>query len=61
MPVSTTELWVGAVVLILVALAIAAMLIRNNAAKKDNVGRSEIDTIITNVSIKPAKNTRKLD
>ncbi|PUA28796.1 MAG: hypothetical protein B0W54_10280 [Cellvibrio sp. 79] len=61
MPNSDTAWWVGALFIIFTILSIAAIIIRNNAAKKDAVGRSEKDTIATNVSIDPRKNTRKLD
>lgn len=61
MPISSDTLWGGAVFLIFIVLCIAAILIRNNAAKKDSVGKSEKDSIATNVAITPRKNTRKLD
>ena len=61
MPNSDAAWWAGALSLIFVVLSIAAIIIKNNAAKKDPVGRSEKDTIATSVSLEPRKNTRKLD
>ncbi len=61
MPLSVEAAWGGAVFFIFLALCIAAILIRNNAARKDSIGKSEKDSIATNVSISPKKNTRKLD
>lgn len=55
MPNSDAAWWAGGLSLIFVALSIAAIIIKNNAAKKDSVGRSEKDTIATNVSIEPRK------
>ena len=61
MPNSDAAWWAGAISIIFTALSIAPIIIKNNAAKKDSIGRSEKDTIATNVSITPGKNTRKLD
>lgn len=61
MSFSDTALWGGAILFIFFALYIIGTLIRNSAAKKDRVGRSEADTIATNVSVNPKKNTRKID
>ena len=61
MSLSDKALWGGAIIFIFFALYIIGTLIRNSAAKKDRVGRSEADTVATNVSVNPQKNTRKLD
>lgn len=50
---------VGLTLLILVVTF--AMVLRNRAAKKDSVNRSEKDTVADSVSLSPRKNTRKLD
>ena len=61
MPMNENIWWVTVVFLIISTACIAAIFIRNKAAKSDSVGRSEKDTVATNVSIEPRKNTRKLD
>lgn len=50
--------WVGGF-LILANFCIVAMLWRNNAAKNDNVLRSENDTVINSVSFRSRNNTAK--
>lgn len=61
MPDSGSAWWIGAIIVIFTILSIASIIIRNNAAKKDSVGKSEKDSIATNVALHPKKNTRKLD
>lgn len=58
---SDTALWGGAILFIFFALYIVGTMIRNNAAKKDRVNRSEKDTIVDSVSVNPRHNTRKID
>lgn len=52
--------WIGGF-LIVTIFCIAVMLLRNRAAKTDTVLRTENDTVINSVSLKPKKNTTKLD
>jgi len=61
MNISDTALWGGAILFIFFALYILGTLIRNNAAKRDRVNRSEKDTILESVSIEPRQKTRKID
>lgn len=61
MEFSNMAIWIGALLFIFFALYIIATLMRNSAAKKDKVGRSEGDTVTSSVAINPKKNTRKLD
>lgn len=58
---SDTALWGAAILFIFFALYIVGTWIRNNAAKKDQVNRSEKDTLVDSVSIKPRHQTRKID
>jgi hypothetical protein len=52
--------WLAGLTL-LILIVIIAMVLRNRAAKKDSVNRTEKDTIDDSVSLSPRKNTRKLD
>ncbi len=52
--------WIGGF-LIVTIFCIAIMLWRNYAAKTDTVLRKESDTIINSISLKPKRNTKKLD
>lgn len=47
--------------IILTALCIVIMLLRNRAAKTDSVGRSEADTVRSSVALDPERDTKKLD
>jgi hypothetical protein len=52
--------WIGAF-LIVVLLGLVIMVVRNKAAKTDSVNHTKEDTVRNSVSIKPKKNTTKLD
>jgi len=52
--------WIGGFILVTI-LCIVIMLLRNRAAKTDTVIRSEHDTVVNSVSLKPKKNTTKLN
>lgn len=52
--------WIGGFVIITV-LCVVAMLWRNHVAKSDTVLRTEKDTVSSSVSLKPKRNTKKLD
>lgn len=60
MTASDSVWWVIGFFIFFSALSIAAIIIKNKASKSDNVGHSEKDTIATNVSIEPKKNTKKI-
>ncbi|MCE3251985.1 MAG: hypothetical protein K0Q67_995 [Cellvibrio sp.] len=47
--------------LIVTVICIVVMLMRNSRAKTDTVLRSEHDTVRNSVSLKPKKDTTKLD
>lgn len=49
------------VFLIVAVSSIVIMLWRNHAAKSDTVLRKESDTVTSSVSLKPKRNTQKLD
>jgi hypothetical protein len=53
--------WLSGLFLFVIVLFIAMMIWRNRAAKSDTVRRKEEDTITNSVSLKPKKNSRKLD
>ncbi|MEN0037929.1 MAG: hypothetical protein AAGC78_12725 [Cellvibrio sp.] len=53
--------WIAIIFLVITALVIMAIRVRNRAAKSDSVGKTEKDSIESSVSIKPRENTRKLD
>ena len=58
---SDTALWGAAILFIFFALYMIGTWIRNSAAKKDRVNRSEQDTVADSVSVKPRQHTRKID
>lgn len=56
----TNILWIGGFIFVTIFF-VGAMLWRNHAAKTDAVLRKEKDTVISSVSLKPKKETKKLD
>jgi hypothetical protein len=52
--------WMGGF-LVFTIFCIVIMLWRNHAAKTDTVLRKENDTVTSSVSLKPKRNTKKLD
>lgn len=53
--------WLAGLLLAVTVLFIVMMIWRNHAAKTDTVLRKEQDTVTSSVSLKPKRNTRKLD
>jgi uncharacterized protein (DUF58 family) len=53
--------WLAAILITFFAFFLLSMVLRNRAAKKDTIGRSEKETVDTSVSTAPRKDTRKLE
>lgn len=53
--------WIVILLFVFFSAFVVAMILRNHAAKTDDVGKTEKDSIENSVSIKPRENTKKLD
>lgn len=53
---STTELWTAALLLIFVVLYVVGTLLRNNQAKRDDIGKNKDDAVAGSIAVKPQKN-----
>ena len=53
--------WIVILLFVFFSAFVVAMILRNNAAKTDDVGKTEKDSIENSVAIKPRENTKKLD
>lgn len=60
MPTSNHLIWAAVLLTTFFVFFIVSMILRNDAAKKDSLGKSEKDSIENSVSIKPRKHTEKL-
>ena len=58
---SNFMMWAGILLITFCVFYVVATILRNHAAKKDSVGKSEADAVDSSVSLKPRENTRKLD
>lgn len=53
--------WLAALLVTFLVFFLLSMILRNHAAKKDLVGRSERETVDNSVSLNPRQKTRKFD
>lgn len=53
---STAELWTVALLLIFLVLYLVGTLLRNNQAKKDDIGKNKDDAVAGSIAVKPQKN-----